>query len=256
MTAAPLLVLIHGAGHDHRVWQAQSAALQQAGLDVLALDLPGHGQTPGPALAPIEALADWVLAQLPPERPLLLAGHSMGSLIALEAAARAPARCVGLALLGTVFPMRVAPALLEMARKDPDQTHRMINQWSFTLAHQAETDLCERNRQLLAAQPPASLPVDLAACNSYQGGLEAARQIRCPVLLLCAEQDKMTPLKALPPLQDALASAPRIEQQILPDSGHSMMSEAPEAVSAALLAFAQPFIQASSSPLPAPSTRQ
>jgi pimeloyl-ACP methyl ester carboxylesterase len=163
----------------------------------------------------------------------------MGSLIALEAAARAPARCVGLALLGTVFPMRVAPALLEMARHDPDQTHRMINQWSFTLAHQAETDLCERNRQLLAAQPPASLPVDLGACDAYQGGLDAAREVRCPVLLLCAEQDKMTPLKALAPLEDALASAARVTRQVLPDSGHSMMSEAPEAVSAALLAFAR-----------------
>ena len=87
----PTAVFIHGAGHDHSVWTLQTRYFASHGWNVVAPDLPGHGSSGGPALASIEALADWVLALLTtlgPEQAMLV-GHSMGSLIALEAAARA-----------------------------------------------------------------------------------------------------------------------------------------------------------------------
>ena len=62
--ALPAVVLIHGAQNDHSVWALQSRALAHHGHAVLAVDLPGHGRSAGPALADVEACADWIVALL------------------------------------------------------------------------------------------------------------------------------------------------------------------------------------------------
>jgi pimeloyl-ACP methyl ester carboxylesterase len=85
-----LVVLLHGAGADHSVWALQSRWLAWHGANVLAVDLPGHGRSDGPALTDIGALADWtarLIAAVGAEKAAL-AGHSMGALIALETASR------------------------------------------------------------------------------------------------------------------------------------------------------------------------
>ena len=98
----PTVVFVHGAQCDHSVWILQSRYLAHHGYGVLALDLPGHGRSAGPALARVEDLADWVAGALDAAgvEAGALVGHSMGSLIALECAARHPARVTKIALLG------------------------------------------------------------------------------------------------------------------------------------------------------------
>ncbi|MGA7813275.1 alpha/beta fold hydrolase, partial [Caballeronia sp.] len=56
----PAAVFIHGAQHDHSVWALQSRYFAYHGLSVLAVDLPGHSRSAGPALRSIGALADWI----------------------------------------------------------------------------------------------------------------------------------------------------------------------------------------------------
>ena len=93
--ALPCVVFIHGALNDHSVWTLLARWFAHHGFGVLAVDLPGHMRSAGPALASVEAMADWTLALLDAAgvKQAALAGHSMGSLIALEAAgARARAR--------------------------------------------------------------------------------------------------------------------------------------------------------------------
>src|SRR5207244_5808964 len=96
--ALPCVVFIHGALNDHSVWTLLARWFAHHGHAVLAPDLPGHGRSEGPPLASVEALADWLLALLDAAGvgSAALVGHSMGSLIALEAAARAPARATRL----------------------------------------------------------------------------------------------------------------------------------------------------------------
>src|SRR5215471_17978704 len=90
----PAVVMLHGAGFDHSAWALHSRWFAHHGFAVLAPDLPGHGRSQGQPLTSIEALADWTIALLDatsaPKAKLI--GHSMGSLIALEAAARHPSR--------------------------------------------------------------------------------------------------------------------------------------------------------------------
>src|SRR6185437_11043963 len=88
--AQPSVVFLHGAGMDHTVWALQTRWFAHHGRNVLALDLPGHGRSAGPPLASIEAMAELVAETLAAARlgPAALIGHSMGALVAVEAAAR------------------------------------------------------------------------------------------------------------------------------------------------------------------------
>ncbi len=116
-TGRPVVVFLHGAGMDRSIWASQTRAFGGRGWDALAVDLPGHGGSAGPALGDIGAMADWTLALLTAagsERAALV-GHSMGALIALEAAARAPERVTRLALVGVAAKMPVHPDLLAAA---------------------------------------------------------------------------------------------------------------------------------------------
>lgn len=235
-------LLIHGGGHDHQAWQTVARGLAAAGEHVLAPDLPGHGDSAGPALADVDAMAVWLcelLGALQLEQ-VRLCGHSMGSLAALATAALAPERVRQLVLIGSSAPMPVSDFLLEAARSDPARAHELINKFSFA---PAEVLGAERRQQLEAAnlarmqrQGAAVLLTDLNACNAWQGGLAAAARVRCPSLLLCGEFDRMTPASAAEPLLQALKRDGRDARlQVLAGSGHSMMEEVPQDVIAALL---------------------
>ncbi len=251
-SAAPGVVFIHGAQHDHSVWILQSRWLAHHGFAVLAVDLPGHGRSDGPALPSVEAIGERLAAALEPlaSPRLLLAGHSMGSLIALECARRLAARVAGVALLGTAAPMRVSEALLAATRDDPTAAMDMINVWSHSpaLAPFAARPGCPapgfnvvwqnlRLMQRIADRNGADvLPLDFAACNAYAAATEAARALACPVLFILGARDQMTPPKAARTLIDACA---RPQVELLPATGHAMMAENPDGVRRALAAFAR-----------------
>ncbi len=250
--ARPTVVFVHGAQHDHSVWILQSRFLAHHGHGVLAFDLPGHGRSDGEAPGSVEAAAAALAAALQAHgsAPLLLAGHSMGSLIALELARLLGPRVAGVALLATAFPMRVADALLAAARDDAAAAMDLINGWSFSpsIAPFAARpsnpgpgfNVVWQNLRLMqrVAQRNGEhvLGRDFAACNAYAGGLEAAAAITCPVLFLLGAADQMTPPRAAQGLIEALSRA-RVAR--LPGVGHALMAEAPDAVRDTLAAFAR-----------------
>jgi pimeloyl-ACP methyl ester carboxylesterase len=240
--ALPTVVLVHGALNDHSVWAQQSRALTARGFTVLTPDLPGHGRSSGPALRSVEALADWLLALLDAAgvQRALLAGHSMGALVVLEAASRAPQRAAGLALLGATFPMKVADALLATALEDEPAAIDMVATWSHAPAAGPSIADAARAlmRRLAAGSNEPLLHTDLAACNAYANGMTAAAAVTCPVVFVQGTQDKMTPPRKAGLLTDAIAHA----SIVTVDTGHAMMQEAPNAVSGALLAQAERLI--------------
>jgi pimeloyl-ACP methyl ester carboxylesterase len=248
----PCVVFVHGAQHDHSVWILQSRWFAHHGCAVLALDLPGHGRSDGPPLPAVEAIADRIAAALAPlaSPRLLLAGHSMGSLIALEVARRLPARTAGVALLATAAPMRVSQALLAATRSDPAAAMDMINAWSHSPSAAPFAarpgnpapgfNIVWQNLRLMqriaAVNGADVLPTDFAACNAYSGAIDVARALECPVLFVLGARDQMTPPKAARSLIDACA---RGQVVTLDATGHSMMAENPEGVRRALARFAQ-----------------
>ena len=99
---------------DHTIWALQTRWFAWHGYGVLAIDLPGHGKSDGPALKSIGDMAAWMgrLVEACGADNVSLVGHSMGSLISLAAAASAADRISGLALLGVGAMMPVHPDLL------------------------------------------------------------------------------------------------------------------------------------------------
>jgi pimeloyl-ACP methyl ester carboxylesterase len=238
---APPLLLIHGAGHDHDVWAPVAPALAAAGHRVIAPDLPAHGASGGQALTGIDAMADWVLAlaDVLGVDSFRIAGHSMGSLVALAVAARAPDRVHALYLLGSLAPMPVAPFVLDAVRKDPPTAWALINKFSFApaevLGEQRRLELEAANLERMQKQGAAVLATDLVACDSWLDGLQAASRVRCPVLLVSGDCDRMTPADAVVPLRNAFTACDA-RLVILPGVGHASMQEAPQALLDAMLA--------------------
>jgi pimeloyl-ACP methyl ester carboxylesterase len=245
--ALPCIVFIHGALNDHSVWTLLARWFAHHGHSVLAVDLPGHGRSGGPVLADVEALADWIWALLDATgvEKAALVGHSMGSLIALEAAARAPERASRLALVATAYPMKVSETLLTAAREAPQQAIAMVNSFSHSgwaakpsypgpgaWLHGGGRALMQR---MQARQTAVNLFAhDFKVCDAYAGGLEAAARVSCPSALLLGERDQMTP----PKQTQALTQALKARVLLLP-AGHSLMAEAPDQVLGALRSVLQ-----------------
>ena len=248
--ARPAIVLIHGAGMDHSVWSLQSRYLAHHGRSVLAVDLPGHGRSGGEPLGSIAAIADWVVALLDAaglERATLI-GHSMGALVALDAAARHGAhhggRVEAVALLGVAERMPVHPDLLAAAHAGEQSAIEMVIGWGHGPRGHGGAQgggcptpglaLIPGGRRLMASVRPGVLGVDLAACNDYGQGADAAAAVACPALFLLGALDKMTPAKA----GRSLAARVKTSQVVvLPQTGHMVMTEAPDAVLETLTSF-------------------
>lgn len=233
--ALPTVALLHSAGMDRTVWALQARALAHHGRNVLALDFPGHGGSEGPALPGIAALADWLLAALKALGVVRfrLAGHSMGSLAALEAASRAGSSCEALVLLGFVPEMRVHRDLLAAAQAGAHLASELMVAWGFgerglTGGNPAPgVYLPDAALRLIEKSPAASLAVDLAACDLYRGTDAAARRVKCPVLILSGANDRMTPAAAAEKFAAHFAQA---RFRALRDAGHMLMVEQPVVV--------------------------
>ena len=238
----PTVVFVHGAQCDHSVWILQSRYLAHHGYGVLALDLPGHGRSAGPALESVEALAEWLIAvqDAAGVSEAAIVGHSMGSLIALECAARHPGRVAKIALLATAYPMKVSAELLQATKDDEPRAQDMVNIWSHSAyAHYPNNPgpgfwIIGENLRLMQRQKPGVMHVDFTACNAYAGGAEAAAKVRCPALFLLARRDSMTPVRAA---QDFAKSIKGAQLVVIDGSGHNMMGEKPDEVLDTLVAF-------------------
>jgi len=240
--ALPTAIFIHGAAADHSVWALQSRYFAHHGWNVLAIDLPGHGRSGGDALTSVEAIADWIPGVLDAAKvgKAALVGHSLGSLAALECAARHSERVTKVVLVGPAVPMTVAEPLLEAAKRNDHVAYELINGWSYSAAKQLGGNampgiwLTGNALRLMERTRPGVLFADLMACHAYAGGLGAAARLRCPVLVIMGARDIMAPPKNAKVLSATLPD-PRIVT--LPDCGHALMAEEPDAVLDALRGF-------------------
>ncbi len=234
----PCVVFIHGALHDHSAWTLLARWAAHHGRAVLAVDLPGHGRSEGPPLADLAATADWILAFLDAVdvRQAALVGHSMGSLIALETAARAPQRIERLVMIGTAYPMKVSQALLDTARDNPLAAIDLVNALSFSsMASKPSFPgpgmwLHGSNRALMRRTQAGCHDTnlflhDFQVCDRYGAGMEAAGRVSVPTTMILGERDQMTPLRAAGELARALSA-----RVVTLPCGHSLMAEQPDGV--------------------------
>jgi pimeloyl-ACP methyl ester carboxylesterase len=236
----PAIVFIHGAGLDHTCWQLQSRWFAWHGWSVLAVDLPGHGRSDGPPLESVSALSDWVLALLGSAglARASLVGHSMGAVIALETAARAPQRVDRLALLGISSAMPVHPALLEAATSNPDRAYDMMTGWCFANSARIGGNsapglwMTGSARALLGRGREGTLAADLALCGAWSSAPKSAAAVLAPTILVLGDSDVMTPARKGQELAMLISDSTVVT---LKGCGHMMMQERPDATLDALI---------------------
>jgi pimeloyl-ACP methyl ester carboxylesterase len=246
----PTVVFIHGVLGDHSLWGLQSRYFANHGFNVLAIDLPGHGKSAGEAPASVEEAADFIAALLDAAglESAALVGHSWGSLIALEAAARLKERISHLVLVGTAFPMKVSPALLEASLNQPEQAIKLVNVLSRSTLAPPPSVLGPGTwvfgasialaRRVLASNTKVNVfHRGFQACDSYTHAEQAMAQMCCPVLFVLGSQDQMTPPKAAQVLIQAAHRHEKSARIIKLAVGHNQMTEAPEPLLAALTGF-------------------
>jgi pimeloyl-ACP methyl ester carboxylesterase len=229
----PPLLLIHGAGGNLAHWPPQVRRLPDA--TVYAIDLPGHGQSPGTGAASIEGYADAVLDFLNAEAltQVIVTGHSMGGAIAQDLARRVPGRIAGLALIATGARLPVAPALLDGLRTDYAGSVSQLAKWVYgpTVGDRQRDDF----RRQLMRLPSDLLLGDFMACAAFDASVDLAA-MAMPALVLCGQADRMTPTPLSRQLQEALPAA---ELQLLDETGHMVMLERPDVTAELLRAFIQ-----------------
>ena len=235
----PLIIFLHGAGFDHSMWVLLSRWFAHHGHSVLAPDLPGHGRSKGKLLTSIGDMADWTVQMIAASgaSQARLVGHSMGALIALDAASRYPEKISGLSLIGVGAAMPVSEDLLAAAKTNDHAAVDMVSIWGFGFAAGLGSSLAPGmwmmggGQRVLERNPPGVLFNDLSACNAYKGATDAAAKIRIPTTLILGERDMMTPLKSGRQLTQAIAGSTEV---ILPGAGHMSTAERPDEVLAAL----------------------
>lgn len=235
----PAVVFLHGAGFDHSVWVLPARYFARHGYNVFALDYPGHGRSEGALCNSISSMADWVNDAIDALgiTSAAIVGHSMGSLVALNFAARYRGKTRVLALLGTSTPMPVADPLLDAARDNHHDAIDMANTWShssFGLMGGNESPgmwMTMGSQRLLERAAEDVFHTDLNACSEFKQGAELAAKINAETLLIIGEQDKMAaPVNAL----EVAAAIPNCRVVRLNPCGHAMLSEQPNAVLDAL----------------------
>jgi pimeloyl-ACP methyl ester carboxylesterase len=231
--AKPAAIFLHGAGFDRTVWRLQTRWFAHHGRSVLAVDFPSHGWSEGPALASIAALADWTakLIEAAGLASAALVGHSMGALVALDAAARHPERVRALGLCGVASDMPVHPEMLDSAKANTLKVQELMTFWgignALHMGGMVSPGLWLRRESMavLSANKPDVIHTDLAACNVYKDALARAAEVKCPTVLVLGDSDSMTPAAKAKPLAAAIAGSRAV---VVPNCGHFMMVERPD----------------------------
>ena len=238
--ALPSITFLHGAGMDHSVWTLFARHFARHGCNSLAFDLAGHGRSGGTCKATIGEWAQWVdgvLGTLGVEKTAIV-GHSMGSLVALETAARYPARITKAVLVGFGYPMAVGQPLLDAAQANHHDAVDMMIIWGhdyyaqFGASGVPAMSTINVWKRVLERAGPGVIYADLNACHTYTGGEEAAGLIQCPVTIVSGDRDRMTPVKGA---KDFLRHLPKAKLEILAECGHGLMEERPEGLHKALV---------------------
>ncbi len=231
----PALWCLHGAGGTHQHWGPQLVSLHDA-VRIVALDLPGHGRSPGRGCRSISAYSTMLLAALDKHKheQVVLAGHSMGGAVALQTALDAPERVAGLVLISTGARLPVMPELLtHLEQGEFVQAVQTIIERAYGIT--SPPSLQVNGKAVFLQNNPSVLYGDLLACNSHDvsGRLQ---DIRCPTLIICGEQDRVTPLKFSHALHNGI---PGSSLFVVPEAGHMVLLEQIEEVNMAIRQFLQ-----------------
>ncbi len=220
----PSILLMHGSGLTHIVWSLHEQFYVSQGFNVLSIDLPGHGNSDGPALKSIQEISDWVklLMKKVNISKIIIVGHSQGCLVGIDFASRYPDLISSLVLVAGSYKMPVNQDLIDLAEAGDDKAILLMMKWGYEgskafIGGNPVKKIINSSREIREV-----LAVDLNACNNYKDGEKALNKINCSTLCIFGELDKMVPLKAGTKMSDAIKNS---ETKIISNCGHMIVFE-------------------------------
>ena len=220
----PSILLMHGSGLTHIVWSLHEQFYATQGYNVLSVDLPGHGNSEGPSLKSIEEISDWIksLMNVLDINKLIIIGHSQGSLVGIDFAARYPNLINGLVLVAGSYKMPVNQDLINYAEAGDEKAVLLMMKWGYEgskafIGGNPVKKIINSSREIREV-----LAVDLNACNNYKGGKESLEKINCSTLCIFGDLDKMVPLEVGNKMSSMIKNA---EKKVINNCGHMIIFE-------------------------------
>ena len=220
----PSILLMHGSGLTHIVWSLHEQFYASQGFNILSVDIPGHGNSAGPALISIEEISDWIKSLMIKIeiKKIIIIGHSQGCLVGIDFASRYPELIEKLVLVAGSYRMPVNQDLIDLAESGDEKAVLLLMKWGY-----------EGSKAFIGGNPVKKivnssrdireiLAVDLKACNNYKNGENAIKKISCPTLCIFGDLDKMVPVKAGLKMSEQIAKS---ETKIISDCGHMIIFE-------------------------------
>jgi pimeloyl-ACP methyl ester carboxylesterase len=228
------LVFIHGSGGDHTIWIHQYTQLKKY-FNIAALDLPGHGRSEGAGEQDVAVYVEWVrqiLEVLAIEKPVLI-GHSLGAAISLSYALAYGDKLAGIVPVGGGATMPVNQAILDGLKTDPAAVIAMTAK--FSIAKSNRDRLSNILVKSMSSVNPDVLYGDFLSCHKLDVTAAISR-IRVPALLICGDEDKMTPPAMSRYLEENIPGA---QLALIKNAGHFTMLENVEEFNRTLKAFVE-----------------
>jgi pimeloyl-ACP methyl ester carboxylesterase len=218
-----VILFVHGAGGSQFIWSYQKTFFEK-GYHPIVLELSGHGESGGRGEDEIGRYADHIHSFLKTLglRKVFLVGHSMGGAIVQTLALTHPEVIHGIVLVGTGARLKVVPEILNGIKNNFEETVRKIARFAYS--PKVSPDLIEQGIENLLQCSPQVLYGDFLACDRFDLTKEV-EQIELPTLVLCGDEDQLTPVKYSEFLQSRIL---RSKLEIIPGAGHMVMIEAPE----------------------------
>jgi pimeloyl-ACP methyl ester carboxylesterase len=220
------LILIHGAGGSYLHWPSEIRRM--SGENILAIDLPGHGTSPGEGKEVIDGYASDVIGFMDDLgiNQAVITGHSMGSAIAQMLSLDYPERVKALILIGTGAKLRVHPKLIQFCSSESTYPEAVSQVMEWAFSSQADQRLVELAGERMADTSHTVVHKDFLACDAFDIR-DRVKDINQPVLVICGSEDQMTPVRFS---QFLIEELPEAHLEIIPNAGHMAMLEQPEIV--------------------------
>ncbi len=228
------IVFIHGSGGNAAVWRKVMEGLAEEDCPSLAVDLPGHGGSPGEGMKSIKEYCQFISSFLEAlgMNSVILGGHSMGGAVAQAFSLHSPGRLEAILLIGTGARLRVLPEALEMHRKMAfGETEPEFTPWAFS--EKASPEIIEEGREEWAKTGPRARYYDFLACDQFDIMADLGK-IQTPVLIACGREDRLTPVKYSEFLKEKIAGS---KMEVIENSGHMVMLENPRDLCQAIARF-------------------
>ncbi len=234
------ILFIHGAGGGQYSWSYQKGYFEKK-FNPFIIELPGHGESGGAGEEDIARYAEHVevfLRALALQKTFLV-GHSMGGAIVQTLALSHPEMIKGIVLVGTGARLKVLPMILNTIRDDFEETIRKLTQFAYS--RKALPMLVERGIADMLRSRPEVLYRDYLACDRFDL-MSEIEKIVLPTLILCGEEDQLTPVKYSQVLQSRIKGS---KMEILPEAGHMVMMEAAQAFNEKIERFIEEIVKGS-----------